>query len=55
MFTDLWNNFNKYLIKNNDPMELMGFDSYESFSNQLDTDLSFRHFVYDFLKEHITE
>jgi hypothetical protein len=39
----------------NNAMVLFGFNNYEEFSNQLDIDLAFRHFVYDFLKEKLVE
>jgi hypothetical protein len=57
-----WSSFFKSITfeKNNhndnmNAMVMFGFNNYEEFSNELDTDLAFRHFVYDFLKEKLVE
>jgi len=44
---------NEKVMTNDEKMKLFGFENYEQFSEQLNTDEGFRHFVYDFLKENL--
>jgi hypothetical protein len=52
--------FNFKIVKNNDNendnlMELFGFSDFKEFSDKLDTDLAFRVWIFDFIKEHLVE